>query len=378
MVAIADYAYSIGARHCIPSIIAPEITALHLNAHAANGDARNEIPSVIADQWNMLVEPRGCTVRIEAAENPLAMSGCNQAHVGEYLSASKNARNEFYEKGLFGQTLPWTIVPRATSGWAEMIFHGEENAREKLQEVLDAILEVDHPDCVERWQRRSDAMNLRSDKLNALQAESFHFTGDGTDLTVGISPLAHYSAASMELDGGIVHIANIPTFEHYTTPDWRTVRGHVRMTRPVLLGGVLVEGLSVWFNDNGEVERFEAEEGGDAFQALIDAPGGNRLGELALVGIDDSAIFQSGVVFRNTLLDENAACHIAFGQAYPSQIKGGTAMSNEEKEEIGCNLSDKHHDMMISDETTRVTAKTRNGQEVAVIEQGKWASGFKA
>ena len=113
-----------------------------------------------------------------------------------------------------------------------------------------------------------------------------------------------------------------------------------------------------------------------AFQTLIDNPGANRLGEVALVGIDDSLIFQSGLVFQNTLLDENASCHIAFGQAYPSQLEGGTAMSEEQKKELGCNYSDKHEDMMISDESTTVVAVTRAGEAVTVIERGRWFGPF--
>jgi aminopeptidase len=291
--------------------------------------------------------------------------------------AEREARSHFYDKGLFAKTLPWTIVPRATTGWATLVFPGDPEGKQKLQNVIDDIMEVDKPDCIERWRSRSIKMEKRAKLLDQIEIASLHFQGEGTDLTVGLSNLARFSSAVKRLDSGVEHIANIPTYENYSTPDWRLTRGHVQMTRPVLLDGSLVEGLKIWFNDNGEVENFEAKAGREAFQSLIDAPGGNRLGEVALVGIDDSPIFQSGLVFQNTLLDENAACHIAFGRAYLSQLEGGTKMSKEEQEAVGCNFSNKHDDMMISDENTTVTAHSRTGEKVVIIQDGAWAGPFK-
>ncbi len=368
MVAVAREAYGLGAKHCAPVIIAPEVTALHLQAHAEDAELRNFVDPLWADYWNGLVDDSGCTVRITPAEDPLALSECDGGHVGERAVAEHKARSHFYDDGLFAGTLPWTILPQATPGWAKML----DLEVDDLQEALDQILMTDRPDCVERWRALTELSSRRGEALNALKPVAVHFEGPGTDLTVGLMPLSRFSAALKTTAGGVTFMANIPTFENFSTPDARLTRGYFACTRPVIIDGTLVDGLKVWFNDEGEVDRFEASQGREAFEAVLAAPGGNRLGEVALVGLDGNSIFSSGLVFKNTLLDENAACHVAFGRGYPMQIEGGTEMDESQLNEIGCNYSEKHHDVMLSDLSTQVHVILGDGSRVQVIKDGKW------
>ena len=257
---IVRAAYHVGARNHTYVPLTPELTALHLNAHAENGEWRNEVPAIWSDSWNQLVDERGCTVRIEAPDAPLALSFCKSAHVAERMIAEKQARARFYDEGLFAAALPWNIIPRATPGWAEMLFPGDPNGTLKLQEVLDQILMTDRENCLELWRKELDASSRRSEVLNSLNAVALHFEGPGTDLTVGLTELASFSGARKTTSGGVTHVANLPTFENFTTPDHRLTRGHVTCTRPVKIDGIMVKGLKVWFADDGTVSKFEAEK----------------------------------------------------------------------------------------------------------------------
>jgi len=163
----------------------------------------------------------------------------------------------------------------------------------------------------------------------------------------------------------------LPTEECFTTPDCTKTAGKVRATRPFLVNGTLVEGLEMEFKA-GELVKFSAEAGADAFKEYVDSDvGGRRLGEVALVGID-SPVYQSKRVFQEILFDENAACHIAVGSAYKFCLQGGENMSKEELGRIGCNESSVHTDIMISSSEVDVAAKTYAGQEIALIQSGEW------
>jgi aminopeptidase len=164
---------------------------------------------------------------------------------------------------------------------------------------------------------------------------------------------------------------NIPTEECFTTPDYRLTTGKVKVTRPVFINGKLVKDLYIEFKD-GQIVNFKASEGQDSFAEYINKGDRSKfLGEVALVGID-SPVFQSGRVFQEILYDENAACHIAVGSAYRFCIDGGTKMTEKELEEVGCNTSNVHTDMMISNEHVDVTATTYDGKVVSLIKKGAW------
>jgi aminopeptidase len=171
----------------------------------------------------------------------------------------------------------------------------------------------------------------------------------------------------------VYYEANIPTEECFTTPDCRRTEGKAKVTRPFLIHGTMIKGLTLTFVD-GNIVDFKADEGEAAFAAYIQSDAAaKRLGEVALVGID-SPIYQSGRIFEEILYDENAACHIAIGFAYRYCIEGGDKMNSDELSAIGCNDSHVHTDMMISTEEVDVHAETYDGKRVSLICKGKWVS----
>ncbi len=376
MLAIAEQAYKTGAARVDCTTWSPPLDALHCKY--ADDNNLVTVPKTWADRWNDLVDVQGATLRIDGSDDPLALARCDPARVSKFESARIKARDKFYDEGLQKSTTPWSIVPYATVDWGKQIFPelDGESARKKLEEALVKVLELEHEDYVARWWKRGEKIAWRCKKLNELKIDSFEFISPDTKLTVGLNERAIFGGGMH--DGSIKYFANLPTFESYTTPDFRRTNGHVSMTRPILINGQNVDGLKVTFTD-GKVVDFSATKGKAAFEAMLNEDDGARfLGEVALVGIDDSPIYSTGIVFQSILLDENAACHIAFGRAYASQIDGGVDMTDEQRKVVGCNYSKVHRDCMISDDRTSVIAITKDGSRVPVIEKGAWAGAFRS
>jgi len=373
VLAIAEEAYRQGAIRVDYTTWSPRLDALHVTY--ATEDSLTDVPATWADRWNNLVDVRGATLRIEGVDDPFAMARCPSDRVSRFEAARIKARQRFYSEGLGRNLTPWCIIPFATPDWARLIFGDAPDAVERLDAALVAVLGLEHDDYIERWWERGARIARRSRLLNVANIESLHFTGPATDLTVGLHPLARFGGGMHEGDD-VRFFANLPTFENYTTPDRRRTTGVVSMTRPVLINGTNIEGLRVEFAE-GRVTGFTATSGEDAFRAMLESDkGAGFLGEVALVGIDDSPIAATGLVFQSILLDENAACHIAFGRAYVDRLEGGTEMSRKELEAAGCNTSNVHNDCMISDEQTSVTAICRDGSRRPVLERGAWTGDF--
>ena len=369
VLAIAEEAYRQGALRVDYTTWSPALDALHVT-HATEASLTS-VPATWADRWNDLVEARGATLRIEGVDDPFALARCPPDRVSRFEAARMKARERFYAEGLGRNLTPWCIVPFATPDWGRLVFGDVADARARLEAAFVTVLGLDHDDYIERWWARGERLARRSRMLDAAGIEWLHFTGPSTDLMVGLHPLARFGGG-MHDGGGVRFFANLPTFENYTTPDRNRTHGVVSMTRPVLINGVNVEGLRVEFAE-GRVVRFSATQGEEAFGAMLATDeGAGFLGEVALVGIDDSPIYSTGLVFKNILLDENAACHIAFGRAYVNRLDGGTAMSRDELAAAGCNDSTVHRDCMISDEHTSVTAIGRDGSRRPILEHGAW------
>jgi aminopeptidase len=373
LLAVADEAYRQGAIRVDYTTWSPRLDALHVT-YATEGSL-TDVPATWADRWNDLVDVRGATLRIEGVDDPLALARCPADRVSQFEAARIAARQRFYVDGLGTNTTPWCVIPFATADWGRLIFGDVPDARERLESALITVLGLAHDDYVERWWARGASIARRSHLLDAAGVEWLHVTGPSTDLMVGLHPLARFGGGMHQ--GDVRFFANLPTFENFTTPDRRRTQGVVSMTRPVQIGGKNVDGLRVEFAE-GRVVSFSATEGEDAFRAMIATDEGAAfLGEVALVGIDDSPIHETGLVFQNTLLDENAACHIAFGRAYVDRLDGGTRMSRDELEAAGCNDSKVHRDCMISDEHTSVTAICRDGSRRPILQDGAWTGEFR-
>jgi aminopeptidase len=374
VLAIAEEAYRQGAIRVDYTTWSPQLDALHVTY--ATDASLVDVPATWADRWNDLVDVRGATIRIEGVDDPFALARCPAGRVSRFEAARTDARRKFYVEGLGKNTTPWCLIPFATSDWGRLMFGDVPDARERLESALVTVLGLEHEDYIDRWWTRGARIARRSALLDEAGIEWLHVEGPSADLKVGLHPLARFGGGMH--DGGHVRFfANLPTFENYTTPDRSRTSGVVSMTRPVLINGKNVEGLRVEFAE-GRVVNFTAAEGADAFRAMLDTDeGAGFLGEVALVGIDDSPIYSTGLVFQNILLDENAACHVAFGRAYVDRLEGGTGMSRDDLQAAGCNDSTVHRDCMISNERTMVTAICRDGSRRLILENGAWTGEFR-
>jgi len=308
-------------------------------------------------------------------EDPDVLKGLDPSKINAGRMANYHAVKRLYEDGIDKSRVHWTVVAAATPGWSMRVFPhlSPQEAEKKLWENLFSICRVDKPDFLEAWKKHNKLLHERARALSELQIETLHFTGPGTDLLVGLSPRAIFKGGSDTSPRGVDFEPNLPTEECFTTPDWRKTTGTVTATRPFFINGTLIKGLWLRF-ERGEIAEFRAESGEATFREYISSDeGGKRLGEVALVGID-SPVYRSGLVFEEILLDENAACHIAVGSAYKFCLKDSADLSKEALDEIGCNESSVHTDMMISSEQVDVVAELRDGSSSTLIRKGEWTT----
>jgi aminopeptidase len=256
----------------------------------------------------------------------------------------------------------WTGLAFPSEGWATQVF-GEPDI-ERLWEAVAFCTRLDEDDPVAAWQEHVDRLDRRAKAVNALELDRLVFTGPGTDLTVGLLPATHFTAALFETAGGIRHVPNLPTEEVFATPDARRTEGVVTATKPLAAAGNVVRGLRVEF-EGGRIVRVDAEEGADVVRGQLATDGNaNRLGEVALVDAT-SRVGQTGLTFFDTLYDENAACHVAYGAAV-------SVGHREDADPEGVNVANVHTDFMIGGPEVDVDGVTRDGRVVPLLRDNRW------
>jgi aminopeptidase len=263
----------------------------------------------------------------------------------------------------------WSIVAFPTDGWATLVF-GEPDV-ERLWKAIATTVRLDEADPVAAWRTHLDRLSERAAALNERRFDALRYRGPGTDLTVGLHPDALWQSA-VDLTRGIEHVANMPTEEVFTTPDARRVDGTVAATYPLQLQGTVIRGMRVRF-ESGRAVEVDADEGRDLIRAHVASDEGSaRLGEVALVD-KTSRVGQTGLVFYDTLFDENAASHIALGDAILQAVPAAERLSPEERYERGVNQSSLHTDFMIGSNEIAISGVTSGGAEVAILVDGDWA-----
>ncbi|HEV7440523.1 MAG TPA: aminopeptidase [Methylobacterium sp.] len=300
-----------------------------------------------------------------AGQDPDKVARANRARSKAYVPALELIAN-------FATN--WTIVSAATPAWSRTVFPdlAEDEAVAKLWDAIFAASRVDGPDPIAAWERHNADLHARTVWLNAHHFAALRFRGPGTDLTVGLADDHEWCGGASTSRSGILCNANIPTEEVFTTPHKARVDGHVTSTKPLSYQGTLIDGIRVRV-EGGRIVGSAARTGADVLARVLDTDeGARRLGEVALVPAS-SAISASGLLFYNTLYDENAASHIALGQAYSKCFRnGGADFSEADLAERGANRSLIHIDWMIGSAEIDVDGLTPDGRAVPVMRRGEW------
>jgi len=296
--------------------------------------------------------------------DPHLLDGADPARV----AAIRIEEARSWREMLLGAGLRWTVVGAPNTGWATQVY-GEPDL-DRLWDAVAAAMRLDAADPAAEWRERSATLAARSATLDALGLTELRYAGEGTDLTVGLIPGHRWTGGGSTDADGIWYLPNIPTEEVFTSPDRRRADGVIRVTRPVVVAGQLVTGLRVTFA-GGRVEDVSAETGADAVRAQLDTdPGARHLGEVALVD-RESRIAQAGIVFHNLLFDENAGCHVAWGQSFPFAVPGGPAMTEAQRAGLGLNTSAVHTDVVVGGDGITVTGRGPRGT-VEIIRDDEW------
>ncbi len=269
----------------------------------------------------------------------------------------------------------WTVIAAAGSGWASKVFPlvPREHQVSSLWEAIATLCRLDRPDPVAAWEAHLQGLAARSEHLNRRQYRALKYTGPGTDLTIGL-PSGHLWVSGRSASrSGITFTANLPTEEVFTMPHKDRVDGTITSSKPLSYGGTMIEGFSLRFAE-GRVVSLAARRGETVLRQLVDTDAGaGRLGEVALVP-HSSPISQSGLLFYNTLFDENAASHVALGTAYKFTLDGGEAMSDEVFERAGGNRSAVHVDFMVGSAELDVDGLLPNGTAEPILRSGEWVA----
>jgi aminopeptidase len=266
------------------------------------------------------------------------------------------------------RTTNWTIAPCPTPTWAKLVFPDlpEAEALERLEAHLMHVCRLDEDDPVAAWRERADFLVATAERLTERRFDALHYEGPGTDLTVGLLAGARWAAARFERADGLVHMPNLPTEEVFTSPDPARVDGSVTSTKPlVLMDGTVVRNLRVRF-EGGRAVQIDADTAAETMRTICARDeGAARLGEIALVD-REGRIGALDTVFYDTLLDENAASHLALGQGFPFLVANGNGDAAQ------VNQSEIHIDFMIGSNDLAVTGVTAGGERVPVLRDGTW------
>ena len=357
--AIAESAYRRGARYVDVGWFDPYVKLARLR-HAPE-DTLDWVPPWLGERATTLGQMAAAVIALTGPTAPGLYDDVDPTRAGRDRLPSVREAVEV----AMAAKVNWTVVPCPNPAWAALV-HPDlepEAATERLWEQIAHVCRLDEPDPAAAWRARGQELEASARRLDALGLSALRFVGPGTDLTVGLLPSSHWIGGGEHRRDGLPHLPNIPTEEVFTTPDPERTEGHVTSTRPLDVGGTVVRGLRVRFSGGRAVE-IDADEGAGVLRsrAAVD-DGASRLGEVALVD-GSGRIGPLGTVFYDTLLDENAASHIALGAGYP--VGAGPA----EAERI--NQSAIHIDLMIGDPAVTVLGVDSEGRESLLLEGGVW------
>ena len=313
-----------------------------------------------------LGEENGALISITGDPEPELMADVDQERLGK---ARQTEVMHAHLRNVMSRRINWTIVSFPNEGWATTIF-GEPDV-DRLWDDVAKTVRLDEPDPVAAWESHIARLEERARVLNERHFDAIRFRGPGTDLTVGLNDRSRWHSAATETTFGRRHVPNVPTEEVFTTPDFRRAQGTVRSTMPLALPGNIIRDLELRFAD-GRIVEVKASTGEDYVREQIATDeGAAQLGELALVD-GTSRVGQTGHIFFNTLFDENATCHIAYGRGIAYCVDGTDQLGTKEQLEAGVNQSAIHTDFMVGGTEVDVDGLDANGDATPIIRDNQW------
>lgn len=357
--ALAESAYRHGAKYVDVGWFDPWVKRARIQ-YAAE-ETLDYVPPWLGERILALGDHHAARVALSGPVAPGLLEDLDPVRAGrDRLPSVKEAGKVVNER-----TTNWTIVPCTTQEWASLVHPGlsAEDALAKLDEQIIHVLRLDEDDPIAAWRERADALQAAANTLTGHNFDALHYEGPGTDLTIGLLDGAEWQAARFETVDGVEHMPNLPTEEVFTSPDPHRADGHVTSTKPlVLIDGTVVRNLRVRF-EAGRAVEVDSDSPQDVMRTIVARDeGAARLGEVALVD-GEGRIGKLGTVFYDTLLDENAASHIALGQGFPFLSGARDGAVNE---------SQIHIDFMIGSDELKITGITKDGERVPVLHRGAW------
>ena len=368
---ITEEAYKSGAKDVIVHYGDQKLTKIKLENSSL--ETISNIPEWQAESYNYYARQEACFISISASD-PDGLKGVPVEKIGASQKARTSALKEYFDNSMSNKCR-WCVLSVPTLSWAKKVFPkvSDDEAMESLWDVIFKTLRVDTENPVNAWEKHNAYLEEKIKFMNNNNFKSVHLkSANGTDLNIEL-PEGHIWAGGSERDvNGIPFNANMPTEEVFTLPKKTGVNGIVYSSKPLSYGGNLIDNFSITFKD-GKAIDFTAETGYDVLKQMLESDEGAKyLGEVAFVPYN-SPISNSKLIFFNTLFDENAACHLAFGRAYESCVKDADKYSEEELEKIGVNNSIIHVDFMIGTSDLEVTGINENGETIQIFSNGNWA-----
>ncbi|QBP40350.1 aminopeptidase [Paenisporosarcina antarctica] len=367
---LTKMAYEVGAKQVYVDWTDDVITRTRFEL--APSESFEEYPAWKVQEREQLAD-QGAAFMSVVSSSPDLLKGIDSSRISAFQKAAGTALTK-YRQYIQSDKISWTVIAAPSKSWAAKAFP-DVAEDEQVSALWDAIFkavraDVDSP--IEAWAKHDDTLHEKVDYLNDKNYKKLHYTAPGTDLTIEL-PKGHlWCGAGSVNEKGTSFMANMPTEEVFTVPLKTGVNGVVSSSKPLSYGGNIIDDFKITF-EKGRIVKVEATEGQEVLQRLVDTDEGAKyLGEVALVP-HHSPISESGLLFYNTLFDENASNHLAIGSAYAFCLEGGKKMSSEELQEHGLNQSITHVDFMIGSEQMDIDGILEDGSKEAVFRDGNWA-----
>lgn len=367
-------AYELGAKDVYVNWVDDELTLLKYEY--APEEVIASFPEWRVKLLDEFAEDGAAVLHIRST-NPDLLQDIDPVRVAKANKAAAEATGNFRQYTM-NDRIAWSIISIPSKDWAQKIYPDKtaEDAVESLWDAILKIVRVDQEDPIAAWDEHNKTLAKAHKVLNDKNYKMLHFKAPGTDLELELPEGHVWKGGSAVVEAGHAFNPNIPTEEVFSMPHKYGVNGTVSSTKPLNYGGSLIDNFSLTFKD-GKVVDFKAEVGEEVLKHLLDSDdGARRLGEVALVP-HESPVSQSGLIFYNTLFDENASCHIALGKAYPTNLEGGSKMNEEELDKHGVNDSLVHVDFMIGSDKLDIDGVLQDGTSEPVFRNGTWALNVK-